>query len=108
MVEIKLPLQSLFPHASVLMHSCTLHSSGNISMPFNQPCLQGSSVLEHQSNMHIQQSVSCSAELLASNKSRKTRAAEVQRARYTNPSLIPLPSLCPVGNAFSPLPCRYA
>lgn len=55
--EVNLLLQSLFPHAGALMHSCTFHSPGNISVLFNQPCLQGSAVLEHQSNMHIQQRV---------------------------------------------------
>lgn len=48
-------MQSLFPHAAALMHSCTLHSPGNISVLFNQPCLPGSAVLEHQRDMHIQQ-----------------------------------------------------
>lgn len=37
------------------MCSCTLHSPGNTIVLFNQPCLQGSAVLEHQSDMHIQQ-----------------------------------------------------
>lgn len=54
-MEVNLLLQSLIPHAAALMHSCTLHGPGNTSVLFNQPCLQGSTVLEHQRDMHIQQ-----------------------------------------------------
>lgn len=106
--EVNLLWQSLFPHVAALMHSCTLHSPRNISVLFNQPCLQGSTVLEHRSDMHIQQRM-CPAvqSCWLQKKSRKTRTAEVQQAQYSNPSLISPPSLCPVGNTFLYLRYRY-
>lgn len=45
------------PRAAVPVHSHPLHSSGKLSVLFNQSCLQGSTALEHQSNKHIQQTV---------------------------------------------------
>lgn len=75
-----------FPHVATLMHSCTLHSPRNISVLFNQPCLQGSAVLEHQSDMHIQQRMCPAVQSCWLQK--RARKPELQRCSGHN-ALIP-------------------